>query len=247
MKISIVTATYNSAKTIQHTIDSLLSQSYTDWEHIIIDGASGDDTLTIVRQNEPQYANRLRYISEKDDGIYNAINKGIDMATGDVIGILNSDDILADNDVLQQIADTFEKTQAQVVYGDLVYCKGDTIVRYWKSNAFNYKQLKFGWMPAHPTFYCRREIYDTLGHYDEHLHISADYDFMLRTLTHNYRAVYLPKVLVKMQMGGISNRDLKSMRIKRSEDVYALRHNHIGYGWLTIFVKNIRKIMQFLR
>lgn len=247
MKISIITATYNSARTLQHTIDSLLSQSFTDWEQIIIDGGSQDETVDIVRRNESLYRNRYRCISEKDTGIYNAINKGVRMATGDIIGILNSDDVLAGSEVLQTIAETFERTGAQVIYGDLMYCRGGHLVRYWKSNTFVPANLKYGWMPAHPTFYCRREVYEALGQYDEHLRISADYDFMLRVLRRGYRVSYIPHVLVKMQVGGISNRSPRMMWKKSCEDAVALRRNHVGYGWLTVFVKNIRKVAQFLR
>ena len=247
MKISIITATYNSAKTLQHTIDSLLSQSFSDWEQIIVDGGSTDNTLDIVHSNELSYNQRGICISGKDTGIYNAINKGIEQATGEIIGILNSDDVLASNHVLQEIAATFERTQADAVYGDLLYCKGDNVVRRWKSNNFRRRELKYGWMPAHPTFYCRREVYRTLGQYDEHLRISADYDFMLRVLKRDYRAVYIPDVLVKMQVGGISNRNLHTILLKSKEDAIALHRNHIGCGWLTILVKNIRKTMQFLR
>ncbi len=247
MKISIITATYNSARTLQHTIDSLLSQSFTEWEHIVIDGGSQDETVDIVRRNESLYHGRCRCISEKDTGIYNAINKGVRLATGNIIGILNSDDVLAGGEVLQTMADTFGRTGAQVVYGDLMYCRGEHIVRYWKSNTFVPSNLKYGWMPAHPTFYCRREVYEALGQYDERLRISADYDFMLRVLCRGYRVAYIPQVLVKMQVGGISNRSPRMMWKKSCEDVVALRQNRVGCGWLTVFVKNIRKVVQFLR
>lgn len=246
MKISIITATYNSESTLPATLRSIVEQTFQSIEHIIIDGASTDSTLSIIRDYAAQHPG-VTYLSEKDNGIYSAINKGVSLATGDVIGILNSDDILADNSVLQTIAEAFSHTGTQAVYGDLMYCKGDSIVRYWKSNSFDMRELRFGWMPAHPTFYCRREVYNALGHYDEHLRISADYDFMLRVLKHGYHAEYIPKVLVKMQLGGISNRSPRTMWCKSCEDVVALRNNHVGCGWLTIFVKNIRKIAQFIR
>lgn len=245
--VSIITVTYNSASTLPSTLRSVEVQNYADIEHIIIDGASTDGTLAIIKA----YAQRrqsVRYISEKDAGIYNAINKGIDLATGDVIGILNSDDVLASPDTIATIVKAFSDANAQVVYGDLVYCNTTgSVMRYWRSNTFRRSSLKFGWMPAHPTFYCLRSVYDEMGKYDETFRISADYDFMLRVLMRPYRVACVPKVLVRMSTGGVSNRNCRAMLSKSKEDVRVLHKNHIGAGVITVFLKNIRKIFQFLR
>ncbi len=246
MKISIITVTYNSAGTLPATLQCVRSQTCRDVEHILIDGASTDGTLQQIQAYAAQRPGTV-YLSERDTGIYNAVNKGIRLATGEIIGVLNSDDVLADSTVLQTIVDTFERTGAQAVYGDLLYCRGEHVVRYWKSNPFVPSALKYGWMPAHPTFYCRREVYEALGLYDEQLRISADYDFMLRVLCGGCRVAYIPRVLVRMQVGGVSNRSLRTMWKKSCEDAVALRHNDMGCGWLTVFAKNIRKMAQFLR
>lgn len=245
--VSIITVTYNSASTLPSTLRSVEVQNYADIEHIIIDGASTDGTLAIIKA----YAQRrqsVRYISEKDAGIYNAINKGIGLATGDVIGILNSDDVLASPDTIATIVKAFSDANAQVVYGDLVYCNTTgSVVRYWRSNTFRRSSLKFGWMPAHPTFYCLRSVYDEMGKYDETFRISADYDFMLRVLMRPYHIMYVPEILVRMSMGGASNRNCHALLSKSCEDVRALHNNHVGAGVVTVFLKNVRKIRQFLR
>lgn len=247
MRVSIITVTYNSAVTLPNTLRSVSEQTYRDIEHIIVDGASTDGTQAIIESYVRSRPN-VRYISEKDTGIYNAINKGIWLATGDIIGVLNSDDVFAASDTVATIARTFSEKGAEVVYGDLVYCKSDnTVVRYWKSNAFERSKLRFGWMPAHPTFYCMKNVYEQVGLYDETFRISADYDFMLRVLMKPYRVCYIPKVLIRMGIGGASNRDCRAMMSKSCEDVRALHKNHIGAGILTVFVKNIRKIYQFIR
>lgn len=247
MRVSIITVTYNSAITLPDTLRSVSEQTYRDLEHIIVDGASTDGTQAIIESYVRSQPN-VRYISEKDTGIYNAINKGIWLATGDIIGVLNSDDVFAASDTVATIARTFSEKSAEVVYGDLVYCNSDnTIVRYWKSNDFERSKLRFGWMPAHPTFYCMKNIYEQVGLYDETFRISADYDFMLRVLVKPYCVCYIPKVLIRMGIGGASNRDCRAMMSKSREDVRALHKNHIGAGILTVFVKNIRKIYQFMR
>lgn len=246
MKISIVTITYNSAKTLPDTLRSISEQTYPDIEHILIDGASTDETLSII-ESYAASRDHVHYISEKDKGIYEAINKGIRRATGDVIGILNSDDVLANANVLATIAKVFTETDADVTYGDLTYFNEKGVVRYWKSNAFQPRHLKYGWMPAHPTFYCKRSVYEAVGLYDESFRISSDYDFMLRVLKRPYKVVYIPEILVNMRLGGVSNHNLRAMLSKSREDIYALQKNQVGCGWWTILVKNTRKIHQFVR
>ena len=251
MKISIITITYNSAATLPRALESVRSQTYGDIEHIIVDGASTDGTkeliinyqLSIINSQSP----KVRWISEPDGGIYNALNKGIAMATGDVIGFLHSDDVLYSPDSIGQIAATFESSGADVVYGDLEYRHGDKVVRRWRSNAFRRGDLKYGWMPPHPTVYVRREVYRQVGPYDEWFRISADYDMILRIFTAGYKTRYIPQVLVAMETGGASNRDAKARLSKTQEDYFVLKKNHVGAGLLTVACKQLRKIRQFLR
>ena len=246
MKISIITITYNSAKTLPRALASVLGQTYSDIEHIIVDGASTDGTLELIQSYAKNHTN-VKWVSEKDNGIYDALNKGIRMATGDVIGFLHSDDILYSPDSIEQIAAAFESTHADVVYGDLQYCNGDKVVRRWKSNAFYPRALKFGWMPPHPTVYVRREVYEQIGPYDDWFRISADYDMMLRIFTAGYKTHYIPEVLVSMETGGASNKNTKARLSKTQEDYLVLKKNHVGAGLLTVACKQLRKIRQFLR
>lgn len=246
MKISIITITYNSAKTLQRSLASVQGQTYKDIEHIIVDGASKDGTLEIIEEYAKKHTN-VRWISEKDDGIYNAINKGIRMATGDVIGFLHSDDVLFAPDSIEHIAAAFDSTETDVVYGDLQYCLGNRVVRRWQSNPFNPHSLKYGWMPPHPTVYVRRAVYEQVGEYDEWFRISADYDMMLRIFGAGYCSKYIPEVIVSMELGGASNKNTKARLSKTQEDYFALKKNHVGAGMLTVACKQIRKIRQFLQ
>ena len=247
MKVSIITITYNSAATLAATLASVARQDYAEIEHILVDGNSTDGSQQILSAYAAQRS-RVHYISEQDNGIYDAINKGIRRATGDIIGILNSDDVLASPEVISHIVHAFQSAQSpDVVYGDLVYCNGEKVIRRWKSNAFNPKSLKYGWMPPHPTLYCLRKVYEEQGLYDDRFRISADYDFMLRVFKQNYRVTYLPEVLVRMSIGGASNRNLHALLRKSYEDMQAMRKNHVGAGALTVAAKILRKCKQFLR
>ena len=246
MKISIITITFNSAKTIRRALDSVQSQTYKDIEHIVVDGASTDGTRQIIESYAAAHKN-VRWISEPDDGIYNAINKGIAMATGDVIGFLHSDDVFHSADSIEKIAETFANTDTDVVYGDLQYCHEGKVVRRWKSNAFHPRALKYGWMPPHPTVYVRREVYEQVGKYDEWFRISADYDMMLRIFTGGYTSHYIPEVLVSMETGGASNKNTRARLSKTQEDYIVLKKNHVGAGYLTVAFKQLRKVKQFLR
>ena len=245
MKISIITITYNSAHTLQRALDSVQGQTYSDIEHIIVDGASTDGTVELIKAYAKMHKN-VQWVSEHDDGIYNALNKGIRMATGDVIGFLHSDDVLYSPDSIEQIATAFKLSQADVVYGDLQYCKGEKVVRRWNSNAFHPSMLKFGWMPPHPTVYVRREVYQEVGEYDEWFSISADYDMIIRIFTAGYKVLYIPDILVSMEMGGASNKNTKARLSKTQEDCIVLKKNHVGAGLLTVACKQLRKIKQFL-
>ena len=246
MKISIITITYNSAKSLPRALQSVQSQTYGDIEHVIVDGASTDGTTDLIKKYADQYKN-VRWISEKDKGIYDALNKGIRMATGDAIGFLHSDDVFYSTDSVAHIARALEEEGVQVVYGDLQYCNGEKVVRRWKSNDFNPCALKYGWMPPHPTVYVRREVYQEVGEYDEWFRISADYDMMLRIFTAGYRSRYLPEVLVSMEVGGASNKNTKARLSKTQEDYIVLKKNHVGAGYLTVACKQLRKVKQFIR
>lgn len=210
--VTIITASYNSRIGIENAINSVLSQKDINLEYIIIDGGSTDGTVDIIKS----YGGKItKFISEPDNGIYDAMNKGIKLASGDIIGILNSDDMYADNAVLKDVAETFERTGADAVYGDLVYVdKGDTneVVRYWKSGPYKPGSFRKGWHPAHPALFVRRAIYDKYGVFDASFDISADFELMLRFFEkHKIRIAYLPRVLVKMRMGGESNRSLANI------------------------------------
>lgn len=246
MKISIITSVYNNRDTISDAIESVLSQSYPNIEYIVIDGASRDGTVDIIRAYEDRITT---FVSEPDRGIYDGLNKGVERATGDVIAFLHSDDLYNDPEAVSRVAEAFSTTGADAVYGDLVYTpKSDTskVLRYWKSRDFHPKLLKQGWMPAHPTFFVRRELYERFGSFDTSFRIAADYDFMLRVLSKGIKTHYIPNVLYKMRVGGESNKSIKNILKKMREDYRALQNNDIG-GISTIAIKNLSKIPQFFR
>ena len=247
MKITVITAVYNNKKTIKDALESILSQSYKNVELIVIDGGSTDGTVDIVHT----FGDKIdTFVSEPDNGIYDALNKGIGLATGDVIGFLNSDDVYAHDRVLEKIARAFQHEHADSVYGDLNYVLRNDIskvIRHWKSHEYTPKKLRQGWMPPHPTFYVKREIYEKYGGFDTSFKIAADYDSILRFLgLHHISTTYVPEVLVKMRLGGVSNRDLKSILKKSGEDYKALKKNGIG-GKRVVFMKNISKVPQFFK
>ena len=246
IKISVITAVFNSRETISAALDSVLGQSGANVELVVIDGGSTDGTLEILRS----YADRLSVlVSEPDGGIYDALNKGIQRSSGDVLGFLHSDDLFADAGVLSRIAAAFADPGVGAVYGDLLYVRKDNpdqAVRYWRSGAFSDRRLGWGWMPPHPTLYVRRDLYERHGLFDTSFRIAADYDFVLRLLGKGRVGVhYLPEVLVKMRMGGVSNRSLRNLLRKSSEDLKALKKNNVG-GWGALIWKNLSKLPQFL-
>lgn len=247
MKVSIITATYNSAATITDTLISLDNQSYLDIEYIIIDGASTDNTLTIIKKHSK---NVSKIISETDKGIYDALNKGISMATGDVIGFLHSDDIFASPNVIADVVDIFNKTQCDAVYGDLEYVAKDDInkvIRRWAGGSVKKNRMKFGWMPAHPTFYMKRDIYINLGCFDLSFKISADYDSLVRYIElGKIKLAYNPRVMIRMRVGGMSNRSLSNIILKSKEDIRIMKNT--GLCWPIAFLyKNFSKLPQFLK
>jgi glycosyltransferase len=246
MKISIITIAYNSGHSIADAINSVLSQTYTDIEYIIVDGKSKDNTVEVVKS----FGDRIsKFVSEPDKGIYDALNKGVRMATGDVIGFMHSDDLFASDTIIEKVAEIFKNHDTDSLYGDLQYVyKNDTnkVLRYWKSGKFTIGRLRRGWMPPHPTFYVKKKIYDQHGVFNTDFRIAADYDTMLRFLG-KYRITthYLPEVMVKMRVGGASNRSLKNIIKKSKEDMKAIRDNEFG-SVLTLVLKNLRKLTQFI-
>jgi glycosyltransferase len=249
LKISVITITYNSQFTVEDTIQSVLSQDYPDVEYIIVDGLSKDNTMEVVNR----YRHRMaKVVSEKDKGLYDALNKGIALATGDVVGMLHSDDIYADEHVLSRIADEFKKnSDTQAVYGDLVFVsRADTskIMRTWIAGQYTEGAFLKGWMPPHPTFYIRKECYDKYGVFNTSLKLSADYELMLRMIhKHQVKVSYIPQTLIKMRMGGVSNVSFFVKLKANLEDKLAWKLNDIKPGKLTLLKKPLHKLMQYLK
>lgn len=245
-KVSIITVCYNSSKTIEDTIKSVLSQSYKNIEYVIIDGLSTDNTLEIINK----YKNDIAVIiSEKDKGLYDAINKGISLASGDIIANLNSDDFYIDENVISDVVSKFEGENTDLLYSDLYYVEEentDKVTRYWKSG--EYKQGAFfkGWMPPHPTFFVKKDVYNKYGVFNLTLKSAADYEIMLRFI-HKYECSvsYLNRVTVRMRVGGVSNSSL-SNRIKANrEDREAWEINGLKPKPFTLILKPLSKISQF--
>lgn len=245
MKISIITATYNSEKTLKDTLESVLNQTYQDYEHIIIDGISKDNTMKIVKEYEKRYNGRLKYISEKDTGLYDAMNKGIKMATGDVIGILNSDDKYANENVLQTIVDKFKETNCDGTYANLIFMDEETMTkpkRIWKSPC---GKLEDGWHPAHPTLHLKREVYDKIGLFNLKYRIVADYDFMIRMMKDkSIKLEYIDKYIVYMRIGGTSTAGLKGYAKNLKEAHQTLKENKVKHPILVDMKRILKTIRQ---
>lgn len=250
MKISIITATYNSAKTLDDTINSVLSQTYKDIEYLIIDGGSTDDTEKIIRRYEPRFRGRLKWVSEKDGGIYDAMNKGIRMATGDVVGILNSDDYYTDERVVERFVPSFCDPSLDAVYGDIHFIHDgnpDKVVRYYSSKLFRPFWLRFGFMPAHPSFYARKSVYDKAGGYKLDYKIGSDFEMMVRLFRkHHITYKYIPMDFVTMRMGGASTNGISSHGTLLKEDTRACRENGIYTNPLIISLKYLYKVFEFI-
>lgn len=248
MKVSIITATYNSAETIAVCIESVGNQTYNDIEYIIVDGGSTDSTIGIIEKQIKLHPN-ISFKSEPDKGIYDALNKGIQRATGDIIGFVHSDDFLANSNIIAEIVKTFETKQVDGVYGNLHYVafeNTDKIIRNWVSRPFYKKLLNRGWMPAHPTLFLKKQIYNSFGMFDLSYKIAADYDFILRVFKQSeLKFCYLPKTIVKMRVGGASNKSFKNILQKTKEDYRAIKANKVG-GFMTVLVKNFSKLKQFI-
>lgn len=249
MKVSIITATYNSAKTLEACMDSVLNQTYKDIEYIIIDGNSNDGTIELIKSKAATHS-QIVWKSERDKGIYDALNKGIDKASGDVVGFVHSDDFFADNSIIEKIVKAFETEPVDGVYGNLHYVSFENpkvIVRNWVSQPFNKNLLNRGWMPAHPTLFLKKSLYGANGSFDLSYKIAADYDFILRVFTNSdYRFCYLPETVTKMRVGGVSNRSIKNLVQKTKEDFRAAKTNRLKWPFFAILCKNLSKIPQWI-
>lgn len=248
LKISIITVAYNAESSIEDTIKSVINQSYDNIEYIIIDGASTDTTL----EKCFKYENKIfKIVSEKDKGIYDAMNKGVELATGDIIGILNADDFYANNDVLKDVANQFKNKGIEGLYSNLVYVDGvDTskITRTWISGEYKTNAFKKGWMPPHPTFFVTKECYTKYGGYSLNLRSAADYELMLRLIhKHKIKVGYLNKITIKMRVGGVSNSSLKNRLRANREDKLAWKMNDLKPGLFTFIRKPLSKIGQFFK
>ena len=247
MRISVITAVVNNRAHIAEALESVLAQDHPDVELIVIDGNSRDGTLEVLQA----YAGSINVlVSEPDRGIYDALNKGIARASGEVVGFLHSDDLFADAAVLSRVAAAFADPAVSAVYGDLQYVRKDDtrrVVRHWKSAPFRTRLLARGWMPPHPSLYVRREWYERIGGFDTRYRIAADYFSILQLFSQpGFKAVYLPQVLVKMRVGGASNRSLANIVRKSREDLDALRRSGVG-GVGALAWKNLGKLGQFFR
>lgn len=246
MKVSIITATFNSAATVLDTLKSVQSQTWQELEHIVVDGASIDDTLRLLEAGK----HRGPFVSEPDKGIYDAMNKGIQMASGEIVGILNSDDVYANPTIIEKVVQLFEQTGADAVYGDLWYVDAadmQRVTRKWVAGSYRREAFLYGWMPPHPTFFVRKSVYVQYGLFNLDMYTAADYELMLRFLyKYQIPAAYLPEVMVKMRVGGASNQSLKNRLLANKGDRLAWKVNGLKPYWFTVTLKPIRKITQFI-
>ena len=251
MKISLITITYNSEKTLADTIQSVLNQTYTDIEYILVDGASKDNTISIIKQYEPLFEGHMKWISEPDKGLYDAMNKGIRMATGDILGILNSDDFFTSNEILQKNANAFlQDTKLDAVYGDVHFVHPGNLnksVRYYSSKVFKRSLMKLGFMPAHPSFYIRKECFEKYGLYKTDYKIAADFEFLLRVIyKEKIKIQYLPIDMVTMRTGGASTSGLESHKRIMKEHLRAFRENGIYTNRILLSLRYVYKIIELI-
>ena len=248
--ISIITVCYNSESYIRDTIESVLNQTYDNIEYIIVDGESTDNTLDIIKEYEPKFNGRMKWISETEKGIYDAMNKGINLAIGDIIATINSDDVYADNNVLENVIEVFNEEHCDACYGNVAMVKRDDlnqISRLWKTDSNKYfSQLKYGWVPAHPSFFAKKRLYDKYGSFDLDFKIAADFDLICRFIEkNNIKLSYLNQTLVKMRIEGTSNNSLKAIYQGNKEAFISLKKNDV-FPYL-IFLKPLRKILYLLK
>lgn len=242
MKLSVITICYNSKNSIKNTIESVEAQTFNDLEHIIIDGGSTDGTLEVIKKHK----SIDKIISEADNGIYDAFNKGLKNASGEIIGVLNSDDTFYNENSLRIINDAFDD-ETDCVFGDLIYTNyNNQIKRVWKGSPFQKGAFKKGWMPAHQTFYCKKSIYEKYGLFDQSYKIAGDFELMLRFLEkHSIKSKYIPKTLVNMRTGGVSNRSLKSKFKILEEEFRAFNKNKIHINKFSYIFHKLKKIKEF--
>ena len=251
MKVSVITVAYNSGKTIRDALQSVLQQTYTDIEYVVVDGCSKDNTLDVIKEYEPLFCGKMHYISEPDRGIYDAMNKGIRMATGDIIGILNSDDVFYDEYAVEKIVCAFESHRVDAVFGNLYFVKQhnlDAIVRVWKGSPYTPDAFRRGWHPAHPTFYARRACYVRLGGFDTSFEVSADFELMLRFIEKAHISTfYLDRYLVKLRVGGESTGSLRKMMKGNVNVLRAFKKNGIRVSWFYPVMRLFPKVIGILK
>lgn len=241
-KVSIITTTYNDSENLRRIIRQIEAQDYENIEYIIVDGASTDDTLYVIRETKKRFGDRLQWISEKDGGIYDAINKGLALATGDYIGMCF--DEFAAPDVISRMVDVMEKEGTDGVHGDLYYMDGERIVRRWHQGQGH---IRSGWMPGHPTLYLKRDVYEKYGVYKTDYRISADYEFMIRILKDGQvKLSYIPQVLIKMSHGGTSTNSLGAYILSLKEGHRALKENGVRFAFVTDILRTLRVLLQFV-
>lgn len=250
MTVSIITATYNSDRTIRDTLESVLSQSLTEYEYLVVDGGSKDSTLDILLEYEPKFNGRMSWVSEPDKGIYDAMNKGFKMAKGDILMLINSDDLFARPDALDLVVKTFnEHSDADCVYANLYYVSADNtdnIVRVWKTG--EQRPFRKGWLPAHPTFYVKREVYEKYGYFNLSYPLAADFELMLRFVEkHHIKLQYLPEYLVKMRLGGATSKNLHNIIQQDKECMRAFKENGLESSPFYLVYRLLPKIKQFFR
>lgn len=251
MKISVITVTYNSAKTVKDTFQSVLDQDYADYEYLVIDGGSKDNTVDIIKEFEPKFGGRMKWISEKDKGMYDGINKGIRMATGDVVGIINSDDFYHRTDIFDIINKAFEEDkEVQAIFGDVRFVRPDNLektVRYYSSKHWKPWRFRFGFMPAHPSFFTYKENFEKYGYYQYDYHIAADYELLIRHLyTNHVPAKYIPVDFMKMRTGGRSTNGWKANILLNKEIVRACKENGIYTNMPLLFLKYFVKVFELI-
>ena len=248
MKVSIVTVCYNSADTILSTLNSVSRQDYPDIEHVVIDGASKDNTLDII--NKHTFANKV-VVSEPDNGIYDAMNKGLKLASGEVVGTLNADDFYIGNNVISEVSHVFKDTAIDACFADLVYVDQmdtDKVVRYWKSQSYTDGLFKKGWMPAHPTFFVRKSVYERLGYFSLNYKIAADFELLFRFIEKNkIKTVYIPKVMVKMRLGGTTNASFANVITQNKEIIATLQHHYPNFSLIGFILRKLtNRFLQFV-
>ena len=248
MKVSVITTSYNSVSTLRDTMESVLRQTYGDIEYIIVDGASTDGTVPLIESYVPRFGGRMRYVSEPDGGIYEAMNKGLTMATGDVVGLLNSDDFYTSDDAVATLVAELERTGADAVYADVHFVNGDDLtkcVRYYSSAVFRRGLMRLGFMPAHPSFYARRKVYEDYGGFDPSFRVAADFENLLRSIfVHHIKTAYVRKDVVTMRTGGMSTAGFASRKTIMSDHLRALRKNGVYSNFFILSLRYVYKLYE---